>query len=253
MKHPIQILLGLFFLAMVGCGPVMYSTVGHNVPLFQEKGEFYGQIGYSSTNGAWTAEGVGAKAGYAVSDKIQLTSSFYSMKNFEDPGNDEWKGKGNYWEVGGGWYGGFTNPRFRYEAVGGFGSGKIKNTSRITSGEFINAKFIKPYVQPSVGFVSRYFEAAISPRISYLSYSDQEDFNLITEANQSLQEFFDVQSNKLVFEPGLTLRGGYQSVMLELQYSYSFLKESSPDYYLINNEYLSIGVRFLIGNRDYFK
>ena len=65
---------------LTSCGPVLYSNVGQNVPLFQEKGEFSGQLSYSNSDGAWVADGVGLQGAYAISDKVGVISSFYSLK-----------------------------------------------------------------------------------------------------------------------------------------------------------------------------
>lgn len=243
----------LFGGSVFACGPILYSNVGQNVPLFQEKGEFFGQLGFSSSEGAHAAKGKGGKAAYAVSDRFQVMGSFYGMKNPSNPDTDEWEGKGSYWELGSGLYGGFKNPRFRYETVLGFGKGKIENNSLITSGNYINSKFIKPFVQPSLGFVSRFFEIAFTPRIAFLSFQDTQDYQLLPEQRLDAMRFYDQRSNNLVLEPGLTLRGGYEAMMLELQYSFSTLQEVSEEFFVINDEHFSIGLRFLISDRQYTK
>jgi len=256
MKNSVKFLsnyLLLIGVILTGCGPVLYSNVGHNVPLLQEKGEFVGTLNFSSSSGAWTANGGAGKFGYALSDKIQVIGSFYAMSNVKDPENDEWEGNGTYWELGSGWYGAMENPKFRYEAILGLGGSKIKNSSLINRGEYINSSYLKPFFQPSLGFISRYFEAALTPRITYLTFTQSNDYRINLGDLTNSVDFFEAQNNKVVFEPGLTLRGGYEGVMLEIQYSYSFLKEHSDEYYLINNEFVSVGVRFLIGERDYSK
>jgi hypothetical protein len=250
--------LRVFAILIVGsnlssCGPVLYSNVGQNVPMFQEKGEFSGQFGFSSTDGAYSAKGPGGKAAYAVSDKFHVMGSFYAMENTTNSDMDEWEGKGSYWEFGTGLYGGFKKPRFRYEAVLGFGKGRIENTSLITSGNYINSTFIKPFVQPSWGFVSRFFEIAFTPRIAFLSFQNTQDYQLLPQQRLDAMKFYDQRSNNLVLEPGLTLRGGYETLMLDLQYSFSTLQEVSQEFFVINDEHFSIGLRFLIPDRKYAK
>ena len=252
MKASLKFLSLLFVAAsFYACGPVLYSNVGQNVPLFQNKGEFYGQFGFSSTDGAQAASGTGGKAAYAFSDKLFASGSFYGMKSPNNPDTDEWEGKGGYWELGSGLYGGFNNPRFRYEAVLGFGRGRIENTSLMTSGNYINSTFIKPFIQPSWGFVSRFFEFAFTPRIAFVSFQDTHDYKLLPEQRLDVTEFFDQRNNNFVLEPGFTLRGGYEGVMLDLQYSFSTLQEVSTEFTVINDGHFSIGVRFLISNRQY--
>src|SRR5690554_6498360 len=82
------------------CGPVLYSNVGHNVPFFPEKGEFSGEASYVATDGGESARGIGIQVAYSVSDKVGAISSFHSLKG-DDSGDNEWEGKGSYFEIGG--------------------------------------------------------------------------------------------------------------------------------------------------------
>ena len=77
MKTLPKVLICIFIIPnlFMACGPVLYSNVGHNVPLFQEKGEFSGQVSYSGSDGAWAASGIGLHGAYSVSDKVALISS----------------------------------------------------------------------------------------------------------------------------------------------------------------------------------
>lgn len=235
---------------VTSCGPVLYSNVGQNVPLFQEKGEFSGQAAYSAGFGAWDAHGIGLQGAYSVSDKVALIGSYYSMKDDDPYDDNEWEGNGSYVEFGGGLFGGDSEKIFLYEAFAGIGTGSIQNQSLVNQGEFINVKFIKPFIQPSIGFSSRYLEMALTPRIAYLSYTSKNDFNFSqngSQINPSL--YFGNNDNKILFEPGLMIRGGVPGVKLELQYNYSTLGEPIQDYTFVNDSYFSVGLRFLISER----
>lgn len=233
----------------VACGPVLYSNVGQNVPLFQEKGEFSGQVSYSGSNGAWTADGIGIQGAYSVSDKVALISSFYSMKGDELEEDNEWEGNGSYFELGGGLYGGNSKKKFLYEAFAGLGTGGIKNQSVINAGEFINVRYLKPFIQPSFAFSTRYFDLALTPRVAYLSYTSKDDFNILQDGEQvNPSEYFNNNDKKFLFEPGIMIRGGLPGVKLEFQYNYSTLG-GQLDNNLVNSGFFSLGLRVLISNR----
>ncbi|WP_119476540.1 hypothetical protein [Algoriphagus lacus] len=252
MKSLLIIRISLLFLStfLSSCGPVLYSTIGQNVPLFQEKGEFSGQAAYSVGFGAWDSDGIGLQGAYSVSDKVAVMSSFYSLKGDDPYADDEWEGSGSYFELGGGLFGGDAEKLFLYEAFAGIGTGSIQNKSRVNQGEYINVKFLKPFFQPSVAFSSRYFDIALTPRIAYLTYTQKDDFNFVQNGQQiDPGVYFDQNDNQILFEPGLMIRGGLPGVKLELQYNYSTLGEPIGDYTLVNDSFFSIGLRFLISNR----
>jgi hypothetical protein len=241
-----MVISGLFF----SCGPVLYPNVGQNVPLFQEKGEFSGQVSYSASDGAWVADGVGLQGAYSFSDKVAAIGSFYSMKAGDPDAGDEWEGNGSYFEVGVGMYGGKPEKKFLYEGFLGIGSGSINNKSMVNPGNFINVAYIKPFIQPSLGFTTKYFDMALTPRIAYLSYNNTADYYFSqVEGPIDPSEYFEKNDNIILFEPGIMLRGGFPGVKLELQYNISTIQDPLENYYLVNNEFFSIGLRFMVSQR----
>ncbi len=83
-KNQLPILLISTAALFSSCNPVLYSTVGQNVPLFTEKGEVTLQAGYAASFGNNTdADGVAIQAAYAVSNSIAVMGSFYSLKGLE--------------------------------------------------------------------------------------------------------------------------------------------------------------------------
>ncbi|OOG76819.1 hypothetical protein [Algoriphagus sp. A40] len=234
---------------LYSCGPVLYSNVGQNVPLLQEKGEFSGQVSYSSSDGAWVANGVGLQGAYAISDRVGVISSFYSLKGAENE-DDEWEGKGSYFELGVGLFGGNPDKKISYEGYAGVGTASIKNTSLINNGSTLHLNYIKPFIQSSIGFTTKYFDLALTPRISYLNITSGDDLQLVLDGMPiNSGEFLDEINHKVMFEPGILIRGGFPQAKLEIQYNISTLKEPSEDYFLLNNEFVSIGLRFLISGR----
>jgi hypothetical protein len=255
MKTILKVLALIFSnMLFISCGPVLYSNVGQNVPLLQEKGEFSGQISLSESFGGWDASGVGLQGGYAISEKVAAIGSFYSMKGDDINDDNEWRGNGAYFELGAGFFGGNPEKKFIYEAYAGVGAGSIKNVNLTNPGDFINVKYLKPFIQPTVAFSTKYFDLALTPRIAYLTYTTQDDYNFDVDLEQlNPQEFFDKNSNTLVFEPGIMIRGGFPGAKLELQYNYSTLNGPSENFPVINSSFLSIGLRFLISERTYSK
>lgn len=89
------ILLATFSPWFFSCNPILYSNVGQNVPMFQNKDELVLNGGYVLTTvGEYSdADGVGVQAAYAVTDNLAAMGSFYSMSGIKDPDYDEWEGR----------------------------------------------------------------------------------------------------------------------------------------------------------------
>src|SRR5436190_23999941 len=81
--------LSLFAGCISSCAPVLYTSVGQNVPLFKEKGEVAISGGASNTENSGndylydysSADGVNLQAAVAIKDNFAVMSSFYSLKN----------------------------------------------------------------------------------------------------------------------------------------------------------------------------
>lgn len=240
--------LMVFSLVFGSCGPVLYSNVGQNVPMFLEKGEFSGSINYASSYGqdVTDADGLGLQAAYAFSDKWAGILSYYSMKNASVTEDEDWQAKGSYFEIGGGRYGSFGSKYFAYEVLGGIGFGGIKNNSNLNN---IDANIFKPFLQPSFGVISKYADFIITSRFGYVSYTSNsyrlEDDNMRMQADK----FFEEQKSSFVFEPGFTIRGGYKNIKIQIQYNFSSFKNEYDGFYPVNDNYGGIGLYFLISNR----
>lgn len=232
-------LLFLSFL-LYSCSPVLYSNVGHNVPLFKEKGDFAAGIGYTTDEigGMEAADGVSFSGAYALSDHWLAATSVYTMWN-NDADND-FNGKGTYFDLGAGYYGTAANNKLVYEIQGGIGFGRIKNTgNKDYSGQHAHVTFSKPYIQPAIGFSGKYFEAAFTPRIAYLTYGSA-DYKINDPNNRSeYNNYISESGKKLYFEPGITIRGGWPNIKAQLQYAHSTI----DDRYAIADLF-SLGVVF---------
>lgn len=87
-----------------------------------------------------------------------------------------------------------------------------------TTGD-ISANLLRFGIQPSLGYKSNHFEAAISSRFASLNYSNIEG-DLIFENVNQVNYLNDNKSN-FIIEPALILRGGFEQIKLQLQLGYS--------------------------------
>lgn len=249
--YAILLTSGLFY---ASCSPVLYSTIGQNVPMFTAKGEASLQAGYGASFGIDTdADGVALQAGYAVSDHVAFIGSYYSMKGKNEQGYlgsapSEWNSKGSYLEFGAGKYGTLKSNPFAWEVFAGMGTGTIKNEM---VNDYINVKILKPFMQPSFGYISNYVDIIFTPRLGLVSFTSHATNSSDPQQSQQTDDFFKKNKNTFVFEPGITLRGGYQNMKVQLQYNYSTFKTDlqNNETTLANNEYFSIGVHYLISGR----
>lgn len=235
-----------FALCVSSCSPGLYSTTGQNVPLFTTKGEVALSGGKSnSANDYDIAQGFHAQLAIAIDSNIAVISSFYGLKSIDDETSGGWTGKGSYVELGIGKFKTNTSSKITGEIFIGAGLGTLKNT--LTS-QYVNARYLKPFVQPTIGFTSRYFDVALTPRIalvSYLSHSQQLD----AEGNRQITSFFSRKEKTLVFEPGLTIRAGFEHVKIQFQSNYSTFSYESENFDPVHKRYSSIGLFFLVTER----
>jgi hypothetical protein len=109
--------------SILSCSPVIYSNVGHNTPMFTEKGEFAINGFYAeawATEGITETKGFSLQAAYAIDDHWAAMGSLYSLKKVEEADDTyNWEGNGTYWELGGGRYGKLGLDWLAYEVFGG--------------------------------------------------------------------------------------------------------------------------------------
>lgn len=230
----------IFLIILDGCSPVLYSNVGQNVPLLQNKGEFSAQLALATVDGP---DGVAVQSAYAISDHVGVMTSLYLLGDHYAEG---WKGTGSYFEFGGGYFTKTGTQKLVFEIYGGAGFGSIKNQDN-TSRQFVDVSFSKPFVQPSIGFTSKYFDVAITPRFGKINYGKTSQLILDPIYVDELASYLSRFDGDFFFEPGITLRGGFQNVKLQVQYVYStYAKET-----WVCSGFFSVGVNFLISEKRY--
>lgn len=238
-----MLVVAIYFTA---CSPVLYSSVGQNVPLLHEKGETTISGGYCEL---YDAKGFNLQFGTAASDKLLVISSLYTMKSYTTPADDAWSGKGTYLEAGLGKYGYSPENKWCYELIGGIGYGSMKNEYDFST---VSANYIKPFFQPSIGISGGVVEFALTPRIGLVTYLSNS--NTLSDAydRERVDSYFEKKGTSLVFEPGVTLRLGYRNVKIQFQYNYTTFSYDGGDQDSlnpVNPEFISIGAHFLLTNR----
>ncbi len=203
-------------LISIGCNPKYYAPNTHNVPLLQQKGN--GVALFAA--GEARAELQGA---YAVADHFAVMLNLASFKPKDDEEGDG--GEGQLFEAGVGYFHPFRKS-FVFEAYGLAGIGDVENhfpssisTNPATTGK-IKSKLFRIGVQSAIGFTSKHFDVAASTRISALNYHDISGSLIFGGEDQVA--YLKQQNNHLLFEPALTLRGGYKFLKLQIQLGHSF-------------------------------
>lgn len=216
------------------CAPKYYAPNTHNVPLLTRQGDFSASAAVGDSRGE-------LQGAYAATDRV----AFMANGAFFDQADDEQGdgGRGGILELGVG-YLAPVGERFQIGVFGLFGGGDVENhfPSTVASNPgttgTLEAKLSRFGIQPAVSFRSRYFEAAASARIVGLRYSDVTG-SLMFDGEDQVQ-LLRAQSDHTLLEPAITLRGGLETVKLQLQLGWSFNRGESS--FRQDEAYLTAGV-----------
>lgn len=200
-----------------GCSHYYYAPNMQNVPLFHEKNEVRATVAATTSD---ELNGTELQAAYSLTDHIGIMANFMTVN-----GGDAYNsGKGRYGEGGAGYYLPFAEKGV-FEIYGGFGGGKAVNYYDASS--WSDLRLNKYFVQPGIGFSTDYFDAVISVRVALLHYTSIRTSN----PNSNIPEdvyYIVAHRNSLLYEPGITLRGGWKYIKLQTQWHASF-NGTSPD------------------------
>lgn len=193
------------------CSTTLYTTNAVNAPLLKDKGEIKVNITQNDL-----------QAAVAVTENIGIMANgFY--KNYN--GDNNYNHRGAMGELGIGY---FTNSENNlvFETFVGAGYGQINKSEKFT--DFANnpytasfdARAAKGFLQTNLGFRSKYFDIALTPKFSFVKYIffDQSNYS-----NDELKKDY-LDENKLtnpifIFaEPAITIRGGYKFIKIQAQY-----------------------------------
>ncbi len=198
--------------ALSSCTTTMYTTNAVNAPLLKERGEI--KINVTQND---------LQAAVAVTDHIGIMANGY-YKNYE--GDNNYRHNGGMGEVGIGYLLNSENNNLVMETYVGGGLGKVYKQEQFNSNSpasymaSFNANAAKGFVQSNLGYRSKYFDVALTPKFSFVKYSN---FSQSNYTNDQLKEDY-LNNNRLtdplfVFaEPAITVRGGYKFIKVQAQY-----------------------------------
>ncbi len=217
---------GVITLLLAACSPIFYSPPSQHVPLLTHEKEFTATGSYVSGG----SDGYALKAAYALSPHMALLGSVNGVILPSNKDKDGRSGSGGIVDMGAGYYTPFSR-KFVFETYGFLGFGWMKNSfpgsvSRHpgTDGK-ISAGLFNVAVQPSIGYKSKYFEAALSSKMGLVSYYGikgklvEMNSDQIIEGNQ--QEYLKANKNQFMIEPALTLSGGWEFLKIQAQFGFS--------------------------------
>ena len=193
-------------LLMSGCSPIYYAPNTLNVPMIREKGEgvisaHIGDHGSRNFQGAYSP-----KENWAV-----IADGFWAKEG------STLKGSGHLFTGGAGYYRA-VHPHLMWDTYGILGFGGVENSY---SQRDVSSSFVRYGIQPSFGFQSRYFDASLATRIVGLRYfhtsgSDPVEVQYLKDAG-----------TQFLFEPAVTVRGGYDFLKAQFQVGRSYNKTNS--------------------------
>lgn len=211
----------LLVISCSSCVHYYYAPNSNNVPLLKEKGEGRIQAAYASTatqENEDDANGFELQSAYAIGNRTALQFNLIHVSETEDDGS----GSGTYAEGAAGYFKAIGARRHLvFEAYGGLGYGGVKN--EFSDNGVAKTSIFKFFAQPSFGYTSKYFDAAVSSKFSlvnlgYGSASISKDNN---PYDYEYVESLKGGKSYFLWEPGLMVRGGFPNVKLSLQVTYS--------------------------------
>lgn len=197
--------------ALSSCSTTLYTTNAVNAPLLKEQGEVKVNVTQNDL-----------QAAVAVSDHIGIMANGY-YQNYT--GTNNYRHNGGMGELGIGYLLNSENNLVMETFVGG-GLGMVHKQEQFdgagnsTYMASFNANAAKGFVQTNLGYRSKYFDVALTPKFSFVKYSN---FSQTNYTNDQLRDDY-LDNNRLtdplfVFaEPAITVRGGYKFIKLQAQY-----------------------------------
>ncbi len=197
-----------FFIS--SCGPTYYVPNSQNVPLFTEKGQTHASVRMS---GGLYQTGFELQGAHAITEDRAIMLNVHAI-NLENGGG------GYFGEAG---YGIFKplGKNFVFETYGGLGYGSLNNLYYTEDGERqikVNTDYLRLFAQPQIALTTKVVDFAFTSRFSYINFGEAPNVTGAPEfVREELQSIRDNQGN-LFWEPGLTLRLGWDYVKLEGQF-----------------------------------
>ena len=237
--------LSVFILILLNtsCVHYYYAPNTNNVPLFKEKNEARIEAQYTSLSSDQStndeATGFELQTAYAVGKHLGLQFNYLNASYTDESYSS---GSGNYFEAAAGYFNPSKNKYWIFETYGGIGTGGIKNIYKTDNGEeTAKTSFTKFFIQPSYGYCRKHFAMALSSKISFVNFGAGNS-TLTQDAHPDDYNFVEsLRSGKsyVWLEPGLLIRGGFKTLQVTFQVTYSIQGGDNMPFYNLNS---SIGI-----------
>jgi hypothetical protein len=208
------------FLAVIlsSCSHYYYVPNVKNIPLLREKNEGRVSLNFGSGDESTSVE---VQAAYALTDNIAVMSDFMSVKGGQSSGEHDWA-KGTYFDGAIGYFKPM-NTFTVFEIYGGLGSSsqyhKYYNyswNSPTSDAGHANLIFTKLFIQPSFGLTFNWADLAFSTPVSRVIFHEID--NNINGGEKHGLDLITENRSSSIFEPTITVRGGWKYVKLQFQY-----------------------------------
>jgi hypothetical protein len=242
MRIFIQLLIIAVLIAVFSsCTTTLYTSNTVNAPLLKHRGETQFTITKND-----------AQAAVAVTNHIGIIANgFY--RNYE---RDNYKHFGQLVEAGVGKYRTMFGEHLVFENYLGLGYARVYKQQEFLNsnkeaiiGSF-NTNGAKVFLQPSVGYASKFVDVAFTPRFSMVKYMNFTSENY-TEDQLQQEHLANGELTRLPYffmDPTLTIRIGYRYLKAQVQYGRivnlgNFIEHPS--------DFSSIGIVFNLGGWRY--
>lgn len=209
MKYTSLLLIGIA-LMLSSCAHYYYVATPKNVPLFKEKNEYRANLALGFQG--FEVGTVDIQAAYSITDHIAVSANYLNARGGNKSSGD-W-GAGNYYDVAVGYYKPINN-RYIFEVFGGVGTSKQYHQYDENRG-VSDLSFTSYFVQPSIGYSLKHFEIALSTTLSHLRFGT---INVASVNSNMEPRLINILTNRnsMLFEPCLTIRGGFDYVKIQMQ------------------------------------
>ncbi|MEO6830730.1 MAG: hypothetical protein ABI378_00795 [Chitinophagaceae bacterium] len=213
----------ILLLILTGCTHYYYIPNAQNVPLFRDKNEF--RVALSAGGGDET-NFVGFHSAYAVTNHIGVAANYmYGYGGRKNDGND-WA-RGHYLDAALGYFQQIDKHGV-FEVFAGVGSGNQHHEYQFSHSSFgggsqpntfgsADLPFTKYYIQPSIGITYFGFDLAVTSAFALLSFNEVKKNMDMSESEYRVLDAIDQNRTSLMFEPGITVRGGWQFLKGQIQ------------------------------------
>lgn len=211
MKIALLLVISIGCLGLFSCQRAYYAPNAHNVPLFQRGGEVR-LMASTSDEGQKTFD---LQAAVSPVRYVGIMGSYFET-SYNQSGN------GHYYDYAVGGY--FPSKNIVLELYFGKGFGYAHNNFNL--GRYIKNDFVKYFIQPNIGFTTRYLDLAYSARIARLELTNirwwnHEDPSSMYYTSEIPSELQKLSSNNpvLLYESAVTLRVGWKYGKIQMQFA----------------------------------